>query len=97
MSVTVDAKLVRRIAELAQLRLSDQEVAHYEVQLGKILKYVETISTIPSVNDGWRGDIEGDATPERNDVVVPSLDPTIAMSVAPQKIGTAFQVPRIIE
>lgn len=93
----VDAKLVRRIAELAQLRLSDEEVSHYETQLGKILKYVETINTLPTMQENWRSDTVGDPTPERNDQVIPSLAPEVALRGAPQKIGTAFQVPRIIE
>jgi aspartyl-tRNA(Asn)/glutamyl-tRNA(Gln) amidotransferase subunit C len=94
----IDAALVTHVASLANLELSPDEVTHYEVQLGKIISHIEQINEMPDpLGAAFRSDTLGAATPERLDVVVPSLSPEEAMAAAPKKVGTAFQVPRIIE
>jgi len=97
MSIQVDSKLVKRIAELSQLRLSDDEVRHYEHQLQRILAFVEQINSLKDHLGDWRADTTGESTPERDDRTVASLPPEVALMNAPQRLGTAFQVPRIIE
>jgi aspartyl-tRNA(Asn)/glutamyl-tRNA(Gln) amidotransferase subunit C len=94
----VDKALVKHVAELANLALTDDEVVHYEKQLGRILDHVAQLSELKdALGADWRGDTKGDPTPERPDIARPSLSPEEAMAEAPRKVGTAFQVPRIIE
>ncbi len=91
----VDADLVRHIAGLANLQLSDAEISYYEKQLANIIGYVAQLDELKlSSEQSYAPDA---ATPERQDTVVSSLDVERVMAQAPQKIGTAFQVPRILD
>lgn len=95
---TINRQLVQHVAGLASLALSDEDLDFYEVKLSQIVEFVAEISQIPdNLGDDWRGDIQGSPTPERTDVVKSSLSPEDALASAPKVIGTAFQVPRIIE
>ncbi len=92
--IEITKKTVLHVSELANFRLTDEEVTHYEGQLGKILSYIqmlEKISGTPLENKNQK------TTPERADSVIESLPVELSLSQAPQKIGTAFQVPRILE
>lgn len=94
----VDRALVLHVAGLANLSLDDREVAYYEGQLAKILGHVAELQSMPDdLGQVWRGDTLGGPTPERKDVELPSLPPEVAVAEAPEKAGTAFKVPRIIE
>ena len=96
--IKVDAHLVRKVADLANLYLTEEEVGLYEERLSKVLSYVEQLDTAKdSLGKDWRSDTSGGATPERHDEVVLSLPVEEAMRQAPARIGSAFQVPRIIE
>ena len=94
----INKDLVRHVATLANLQLSEAEVTHYETQLGRILGHIEQLSKLEDkFASDWRTDNTGDPTPERSDLAKASLTPEQALSNAPQKIGSAFQVPRILE
>ncbi len=94
----ITKELVLKVANLANLRLADSEVDHYQKQLANILGYVDQLKSVKDdLGKEWRADTLGPATPEREDIVQPSLTPEEALAAAPQKIGSAFQVPRIIE
>jgi aspartyl-tRNA(Asn)/glutamyl-tRNA(Gln) amidotransferase subunit C len=89
---------VLHVADLANLSLTDEEVGFYQAQLSRIVDYIAQIDRMPDdLGDSWRGDVLGGPAPERDDVVLPSLAPDEAVATAPRKVGTAFQVPRIIE
>jgi aspartyl-tRNA(Asn)/glutamyl-tRNA(Gln) amidotransferase subunit C len=94
----VDRELVAKVAQLAQLELTPAEAQYYETQLAKVLEHVAQLAHMPDpLGADWRADTLGAATPERTDAERPSLDPEAALAAAPKKLGTAFQVPRIIE
>jgi len=100
--IKVDRELVRKVADLAQLSLSEQEIGMYEDRLSKVLSYVEQLDQVhESLGNDWRPDTSrggpGAVLPERADKVVESLPVEEAMRQAPARIGSAFQVPRIIE
>lgn len=96
--VQVDKKLVQHVASLANLELTEDELNHYENQLGKVLGYIAQLAEMPDdLGNDFRADTLGGATPERPDVQKPSLPAEEALAEAPKKLGTAFQVPRIIE
>lgn len=95
----IDKELVSHVARLAHLKLTDKETEYYEVQLKRILSYVEEMAQLDladKLGPGWREDTLGESTPERDDNVASSISPDEALANAPQKTGTAFQVPRII-
>lgn len=56
MTVKLDQEMVKKIAGLARLELSDEEVLQYEKDLGKILNAFEALSLVEIPGQG-----EGDA------------------------------------
>ncbi len=95
--MALDRKDVERVARLARLELSEEELELYTRQLGDILGYVEQL------NDA---DVEGveplahgshGANAFRNDVVRPSLEREKALGGAPDSDGWHFRVPKVIE
>lgn len=42
----IDSKLVTKLADLARLELTDQELGQYTQQLGAILKYIDKLNEI---------------------------------------------------
>lgn len=100
----VNESLTRKIADLARLELSDEEVKTFTSQLGQILGYVEQLGQV-NVKTA-QGEIEPLTHPLdlptlfREDQVVPSLRdeqgrPKI-LSAAPESIEGGFKVPPIL-
>ena len=88
---------VKKVASLARLSLSDEELTTYGDQLTQILGYVTILDEV---------DIEGVAPMPhavelqnvlRDDEVQPSLDRADALSNAPRTDGKYFQVPQILD
>lgn len=91
----IDAVTVRRMADLAHLSLSDEEVGFYQKYLEKILNFVSQLDEV-SVPVG-SPPVELPPTFERDDIVLPSLDAELAVSQTKITTGTSFRVPRIVE
>lgn len=99
MDVTpLDDKEVRRIAALAHLALTDDEVQLFGRQLGDILHYVQQVQAEPTEGVTPMSHVGRDGSGERVDVVTPSLDKAEALGNAPDAAREAgyFKVPRVI-
>lgn len=90
---------VRRIAELARLRLSAEEERTFAVQLSAILDHVRALEEldVSDVEPMTHALAAGEVPALREDEVRPGLSPEEAVAAAPARVGTAFEVPRIIE
>ena len=90
---------VRRIAALARLELSPEEEATMAEQLSAVLDYVRQLEEldVSGVEPMTHALAEGEAPALRDDVVEPGLDPAQALANAPEREGTCFKVPRILE
>ncbi len=98
--VQIDDKLTRRIAQLANLELTEQEVTSFTSQLGNILGYIDQLAKAEVA------DIEPMTHPIdlptalREDVVRPS--PTDAegrprvLESAPEVLHDGFKVPPVL-
>lgn len=85
------------VALLGRLALEPEEKETYMGQLDDILKYMEMLAAVPTDDvEPMAGPVEL-YTPLREDKVRPSLQPEEAMANAPDKSGTSFQVPKVIE
>ena len=91
---------VRKVATLAHLEISEEEVALYTPQMAGIVKYVEQLNEL-DIEDiepmlGGLTD-EGETTvTTREDVVRPSLTQDEALSQAPSPAAGHFQVPKVL-
>jgi aspartyl-tRNA(Asn)/glutamyl-tRNA(Gln) amidotransferase subunit C len=90
---------VRRVAALARLKLSPDEERLFAGQLSAILDHVRELETldVSGVPPMTHALAEGEAVALRPDVRVAGLTPDEALANAPERQGTCFKVPRIIE
>lgn len=99
--VEVNEALVRKVADLARLALTEEEVRLYANQMKTILGYVEQISSVktPEGTEPLYHPLEVE-TPMREDTIVPS--PTTAdgkpkmIRPAPDTLYEGFKVPPIL-
>jgi aspartyl-tRNA(Asn)/glutamyl-tRNA(Gln) amidotransferase subunit C len=85
------------VALLGRLALEPEEKEKYMGQLDDILKYMDMLAEVPTDDvEPMAGPVEL-YTPLREDVVEPSLRVQEALSNAPDRDGTSFRVPKVIE
>src|SRR5271163_3277755 len=95
---------LRRVAELANLELTEHEEASMLRDLNSILDHVAQLneldtSSVPAmaqVSEILKGASHSSPT-WRDDEVVPSLDRSRVMAAAPDSDGTFFRVPKVID
>jgi aspartyl-tRNA(Asn)/glutamyl-tRNA(Gln) amidotransferase subunit C len=91
---------VRKVAKLAHLEITDEEVAMYTPQMADIVKYVEQLNELDTAYiEPMLGGLtdEGAATEAaRDDAVLPSFTQAEALSEAPAAVAGHFQVPKVL-
>ena len=91
---------VRKVATLAHLEITDEEVAMYTPQMAEIVKYVEQLNELDTENvEPMLGGLtdEGEATVTvREDAVKDSLGQKAALDQAPAPVAGHFQVPKVL-
>ena len=84
------------MAELARLRLTEDEVEQYTGQLDAILNYMEKLNTLDTTEVVPTAHVIEMGNVVREDRVIPSLTVEQALANAPAKRRGFFQVPRIL-
>jgi aspartyl-tRNA(Asn)/glutamyl-tRNA(Gln) amidotransferase subunit C len=94
---TIDDAVVRHVAKLARLELSEAEVARFTPQLQSILSYVAQLQKLDTdaVEPFTRLSDTSDAT--RADVVRQGLDSAAALANAPERHESFFRVPPVLD
>ena len=91
---------VRKVATLAHLEITEEEVTLYTPQMAEIVKYVEQLNELDTENiEPMLGGLtdEGEATStEREDVARESFPQEEALSEAPAGVEGHFQVPKVL-
>ena len=91
---------VRKVAKLAHLEITDEEVALYTPQMDSIVKYVEQLNELHTENiEPAIGGLtnEGAATAaDRDDVPHESLGQKLALDQAPDAHSGHFRVPKVL-
>jgi len=105
--VTIDEVL--RVAELANLDLTAEEVPRMQHDLNAILGHIAQLneldtSGIPAMaqvgellGEMLGTEMESTGASLRADVLLPSLDRKAVMAAAPESDGRFFKVPKVIE
>ena len=88
---------VERIAALARLSLSNEEAERMAADLDSILGYVATLAEVDTEGIAPTSHAIPLPTPLREDRGESSLDPEVALANAPEREGSAFVVPKVIE
>jgi len=87
---------VRKIARLARLGVSDEELEQYAVDLTRIVGYIEKLSEVNVDGISPSGIPGQQATNMRDDEVRPCLDRDLALSQAPDSASGLFRVRAVL-
>ena len=94
----IDEKITLKIASLAKLELTDQEIEEYSKDLTNILKWMEELKEVDVSNVKPVTSVIKNELHEREDI---AMDNTVEqekiLSNAPEKVGEYFTVPKVIE
>ena len=96
----ITEKEVRYVAGLANLKLTDAEVARFQADLDGILEHVDRLNEIDTSNVEPMAQVLFDADETstlRADVPVPPLGNQAGLANAPQPGAGYFKVPKVIE
>jgi len=91
---------IEKIAQLAHLEISREEVLVFARQIAEIVTYVEQLNEIDTSNvEPATGGLtrEGESTDSaRDDAIAPSLGQKIALEEAPDAAAGHFRVPKVL-
>ncbi len=88
---------VAKVAFLARLRLSDQELDLFTKQLNSIVDFVDQLKSLDTQNVEPLAHGVDQVNAFRDDVREPSLDREAALANAPKRNHEAFIVPAALE
>jgi aspartyl-tRNA(Asn)/glutamyl-tRNA(Gln) amidotransferase subunit C len=94
MSVTLQD--VERIAKLAKLEFSPDEMEKFARQFNEILSYIEQLNKLDTENVQPLSHVIELSNVFRHDEVKPGLSTDEALKNAPEKTGQHFKVPKVI-
>ena len=94
--MAIDEKDVRKIAKLARLRLTEDEVKLYQGQLMKILDSMAELAQVDTTKVEPTISVLGATNVMREDEPGPPADPEGILSNAPAREGPYFKVRKVI-
>jgi aspartyl-tRNA(Asn)/glutamyl-tRNA(Gln) amidotransferase subunit C len=95
--MAIERKTVEKVAKLARLQLSGEELDRYGAQLGAILDYIAKLEKLDVSGLEPLAHAVATANVFRADEPRPCLTREAALQNAPEKTGDFFIVPKIIE
>lgn len=95
--MSVDAATVRRIAHLARIAVSDEEVPHLQGELNAMLAFVEQLSEVDVAGVEPMTSVTPMAMKKRADVVTDGGIADQIMANAPATEDHFFLVPKVVE
>ncbi len=90
----VTAEMVRKIADLARLRVPEEDLPRWAEQLSRILAYIDQLAGIPEAAFGPAR--PGPATPVRKDDPVAGVGLEALEANAPRQVHGYGVVPRVV-
>jgi aspartyl-tRNA(Asn)/glutamyl-tRNA(Gln) amidotransferase subunit C len=93
----IDRSMVEHIAELAKLRLTDEEIERYAGQLSAILEYAEKLQAVNTDAIPPTASVLPLRNVLRSDVAQPSLNRDAALANAADTAEGQFRVEAVLE
>jgi len=91
---------VKKVAKLAHLEITDEEVALYTPQMAEIVSYIEQLNELDTDHIepmlGGLTDEGMDTDADRDDIVKASFEQEQALGEAPVGVAGHFQVPKVL-
>ena len=95
--MSVDAATVRRVAHLARVRVSDEEVEPLRAELNAILGFVEQLNEVDVTGVEPMTSVLPMTMKKRDDKVTDGGKATDIVANAPATEGNYFLVPKVVE
>ena len=95
--MALDKATVARIATLARIRLSDDELEPLAVELSSILGFVEQLDEVNTDGIAPMSSVAAMALPMRDDTVTDGGDRDAILGNAPASARGFFTVPKVVE
>ncbi|PXW58151.1 aspartyl/glutamyl-tRNA(Asn/Gln) amidotransferase subunit C [Chelatococcus asaccharovorans] len=95
--MSVDATTVRRIAHLARIAVTDDDIPHLQGELNAILAFVEELDTVDVTGVEPMTSVTPMALIQREDVVTDGGYPDDIVANAPMTEDHFFMVPKVVE
>ncbi len=95
--MSVDQATVRRIARLARIAVTDDEVPHLQGELNAILGFVEQLNEVDVKGVEPMTSVTPMAMKKRQDVVTDGNDAERVLKNAPVREDGYFVVPKVVE
>lgn len=88
---------VRHVARLARLALTDEEIATFEGQLGRVLEHIEHLKKLDVADVEPTAHTSAVFNVTRQDVPGASLPRGAALGIAPRVANNLVIVPKVVE
>jgi aspartyl-tRNA(Asn)/glutamyl-tRNA(Gln) amidotransferase subunit C len=95
--MALDTDTVRRIADLARIRVADDQLAPMAVELNGIMRWIEQLNEVDTEGVAPMTGVADFALPMRDDMVTDGGAPDKVLSNAPERAGAFFAVPKVVE
>lgn len=94
----IDEKITLKIASLAKLELTEDEIKEYSKDLTNILKWMEELKEVDVSNVQPVTSVTKNELYEREDIAYKNtVEQEKILLNAPEKVGEYFTVPKVIE
>ena len=94
----INKKEIKKIAALAKIDISEDEIGMYSKQISKILEYMSTLNEVDTSNvEEFSTQLLNDQQNMREDKPEESLKRDDIVKLAPNSDGVYFKVPKIID
>jgi aspartyl-tRNA(Asn)/glutamyl-tRNA(Gln) amidotransferase subunit C len=88
---------VLKIAKLARLELTEDEVALYQKNLDRVLEYVHELNSVPTPKDAFVRHVPKDSVAFREDRALPFAAAAQLVELAPASEDGSFLLPPVME
>lgn len=95
--MAVDQAMVRRVARLARIRVSDDEVAAFEGEINAILHWIEQLNEVDVSGVEPMTSVVHMEMKKRDDIVTDGGCPDDILANAPAAANGYFMVPKVVE
>lgn len=95
--VEIDEQLVRHVAQLARIKLDAEEAARLANELSSILEYMDHLNEVDTTDVPPTAHALQLSDVFREDEVVASPGSEVILANAPDRVGSFFQVPKVLD
>ncbi len=95
--MSLDAATVRRIADLARIRVPEDQLDAMGRELSTILGWIEQLEEVDTEGVAPMTGVGDFPLPMRKDSVTDGGDPEAILANAPDRAGAFFAVPKVVE